>query len=266
MPDTGSGAILERKTIEIAGCEIEYHEGGDGPSLLYLHAGGGFRPLHPAMPLLTENYRIIAPSHPGFGRSALPNWMTSVDDFAHIYLELMQRLDLRDTLMIGASIGGWIAAEIATKNTSRLSRIVLIGPSGIKVGSRDELDIPDVFAMSPEEFESRLFRDPKKFHPDFTKISEEDLTIVARNRQTMALIAWEPYLHNPKLRHRLQMIDIPTLIVRGEYDGLISKDYASAYANLIPGATFIEISDAGHAPDVEQSQVFTDSLSKWMES
>ena len=266
MPDAGSGAIFERKTIGIAGVEIEYHEGGEGSPLLYLHAGGGFRPMHPAMPHLAKRHRIIAPSHPGFGRSGLPTWINSVDDFAHIYLEFMQRLDLQETTLIGASIGGWVGAELATKNTSRLSRLVLIGPAGIKVGSRDALDIPDIFAMTPAEFEKRLFRDPKKFHPDFTKMSDEDLAIVARNRQTMALIAWEPYLHNPKLKHRLQMIDVPTMVVRGAYDGLISEDYAKAYAELIPGASFVQITEAGHAPDVEQAEIFADTISNWMES
>jgi pimeloyl-ACP methyl ester carboxylesterase len=266
MPDAGSGALLERKTIDIAGVEIEYHEGGEGSSLLYLHAGGGFRPMHPAMPHFAKRHRIIAPSHPGFGRSSLPSWINSVDDFAHIYLELMQRLNLQDTILVGASIGGWVAAELATKNTSRLSHLVLIGPSGIKVGSRDTLDIPDIFAMTPAEFEKRLFRDPEKFHPNFTKMNDDDLAVVARNRQTMALIAWEPYLHNPKLKHRLQMIDVPTMVVRGEHDGLISKKYAKAYADLIPGAAFMQIAEAGHAPDVEQAETFANTLSNWMES
>jgi pimeloyl-ACP methyl ester carboxylesterase len=266
MPDAGSGALLERKTIDIAGVEIEYHEGGEGSSLLYLHAGGGFRPTHPAMPHFAKRHRIIAPSHPGFGRSSLPSWINSVDDFAHIYLELMQRLNLQDTILVGASIGGWVAAELATKNTSRLSHLVLIGPSGIKVGSRDTLDIPDIFAMTPAEFEKRLFRDPEKFHPNFTKMNDADLAVVARNRQTMALIAWEPYLHNPKLKHRLQMIDVPTMVVRGEHDGLISKKYAKAYADLIPGAAFMQIAEAGHAPDVEQAETFANTLSNWMES
>tara|TARA_Y100001934_G_scaffold66482_1_gene82569 strand:+ start:59 stop:859 length:801 start_codon:yes stop_codon:yes gene_type:complete len=266
MPDAGGSALFERKKIEIAGIELEVHEAGDGPPLLYLHAGGGFRTANPAMPLLVERHRVIAPSHPGFGGSSLPNWMNSVDDFAHVYLELMQRLELKDTVLVGASIGGWVAAEIATKNTSRLSRLVLIGPCGIKIGSRDALDIPDIFAMTPEEFEKRLFRNPEKFHPDFTKMSDEDLAVVARNRQTMALIAWEPYLHNPKLKHRLQMIDVPTMVIRGDHDGLISADYAKAYADLIPGAAYQEISEAGHAPDVEQAAVFAKTIWNWMES
>ena len=265
MPNAGGGSFFERKKREIAGVELEIHEAGDGPPLLYLHSGGGFRPTHPAMPMLTRRYRVIAPSHPGFGRSTLPTWVNSVDDYAHLYLELMQRLDLSNTVLVGASIGGWVAAEIATKNTSRLSNLVLIGPSGIKVGSRDELDIPDIFSMTPTDLEHRLFRDPKKFHPDFSKMNDEDLTIVARNRQTMALIAWEPYLHNPKLRHRLQMIDIPTLVVRGEHDGLITESYAKSYADLIPDATYHEISEAGHAPDVEQASLFVETIINWME-
>ncbi|MBG04915.1 MAG: hydrolase [Rhodospirillaceae bacterium] len=266
MPEAESGGIFERKTIDIAGVKLEIHEAGAGPTLLYLHAGGGFRPSHPAMPLLAKNYRVIAPSHPGFGRSSLPNWMNSVDDYAHVYLELLQRLNLSDVLLIGASIGGWTAAELATKSTARLSRLVLIGAPGIKVGPRDKLDIPDVFAMAPAEFENRLFHNPEKYHPDFSNMSDEELSIVARNRQTLALIAWEPYLHNPKLKHRLQMIDIPTMMIRGTHDGLISNEYAQAYANLIPGCVYAEIPEAGHAPDIEQATGIVETLTQWMEN
>ena len=258
--------FLEPTIIDIAGIELEVHEAGDGPPLLYLHAGGGFRTNHPAMPLLATKRRVIAPSHPGFGHTSLPNWVNSVDDFAHIYLELMQYLDLNDVVLIGASIGGWIAAEIATMDTSRISHLVLIGPSGIKIGSRDKLDIPDIFAIPPEDLEKRLFRNPEKFHSDFTKMTDDQLRIVARNRQTMALISWEPYLHNPKLKYRLQVINIPTLLVRGDHDGLISKEYAKAYADLIPDASYIEINESGHAPDVEQSAEFTNILWNWMEN
>ena len=266
MPDAKGGPLFQPRIMEISGFELEIHEAGEGSPLLYLHAGGGFRPSHPAMLLLAKNYRVIAPSHPGFGRSDLPDWITSVDDYAHVYLELIDRLDLSGTLLIGASIGGWTAAEIATKNSSRLSRIVLIGPSGIKVGSRDQLDIPDIFAMPPAELEKRIFQNPEMFHSNFSDMSDNDLAIIARNKQTLALIAWEPYLHNPKLKHRLHMINVPTLVVRGEHDGLITPEYATAFCQRIPDSSYLEISEAGHAADIEQPLAFVAALSNWMES
>ena len=108
------------------------------------------------------------------------------------------------------------------------------------------------------------FHNPKKFHPNFTAMSDEELRIVARNRETLALIAWEPYLHNPKLKHRLQMIDIPTLLLRGEHDGLISENYATTYSELIPDCSLVKIPKAGHAPDVEEAAQFTNILWNWM--
>ena len=266
MPDGNRGPLFRPRMIKISGFELEIYEAGEGPPILYLHAGDGFRSSHPAMLLLAENYRVIAPSHPGFGRSDLPDWITSVDDYAHVYLELIHRLDLSGTLLIGASIGGWAAAELATKNSSRLSRIVLIGPSGIKVGSRDQLDIPDLFAMPAAELEKRIFQNPEKFHANFSDMSDDDLAIIARNKQTLALIAWEPYLHNPKLKHRLHMINVPTLVVRGEHDGLISPEYASAFCQRIPDSTYLEIAEAGHAVDIEQPLPFIAAISNWMES
>lgn len=174
MPKAQNCTIFKHKTLGIAGVELEIHESGNGPPLLYLHAGGGFHPTHPAIPLLTEKRRVIAPSHPGFGGSSLPNWINSVDDIAHIYLELIQQLNLENIIIIGASIGGWIAAEIATKNTSRISHLVLVGPSGIKVGPRDELDIPDIFAMTPSELETKLFHNPERFHKNISIMNGDD--------------------------------------------------------------------------------------------
>src|SRR5262245_28718487 len=114
--------------ISIAGVELEMFERGHGAPILYLHGGAGIAPDIPFIDLIARERRIIAPSHPGFGKSSLPDWLDSVDDIAHIYLELMDRLGLTRTDVVGLSIGGWIAAELATKVPERLERLVLIGP------------------------------------------------------------------------------------------------------------------------------------------
>src|SRR3989442_1445038 len=97
--------------------------------------------------------RIIAPSHPGFGKSSLPDWLDSVDDIAHIYLELMDRLGLTRTDVVGLSIGGWIAADLATKVPERFGRLVLIGPVGVKAGRTGKLHIPDVFLLPHDQLD-----------------------------------------------------------------------------------------------------------------
>ncbi len=122
-------------------------EQGRGRPILFLHGGGGFNERQPFVAPLSEKRRLVVPSHPGFGKSSLPDWLDSVDDIAHLYLELMDVLKFDRVDLVGCSIGGWIAAEMATKAPERFSRIVLVGPVGIKVGPPDKLDIPDIFAM-----------------------------------------------------------------------------------------------------------------------
>lgn len=255
---------MQRSAIMIAGCEIEVHEQGSGDPLLYLHPGGGFRPGDPFLPLLSVNRRLICPSHPGFGRSALPDWIDNVDDIAHIYLELMDRYGITRTDMIGCSIGGWIAAEMATKSPERFGKIIFVAPVGVKTGPADKLDIPDIFVMSPTELPKIMFHDPAKFVLDPSKLTEEELTIHVRNREALALLVWEPYMHNPKLPHRLHRITSPTLFMRGESDGLVSAQYLDAYARLVPDARLLTIPEAGHGPQVEQPQAFAKTVLEFL--
>jgi pimeloyl-ACP methyl ester carboxylesterase len=238
--------------ISIAGVELEMFERGHGAPVLYLHGGAGIALDLPFIDLIARERRIVAPSHPGFGRSSLPDWLDSVDDIAHVYLELMDRLGLTRTDMVGLSIGGWIAAELATKVPERLERLVLIGPVGVKTGRPDKLDIPDVFALPQDKLDRLRFHDPAKNPVDLASMPEEELHIVARNRETLALLTWEPYMHNPKLKHRLHRANVSTLFLRGASDGIVSAEYLERYAALIPQARTETIAEAGHLPQVEQ--------------
>src|SRR5215469_17880347 len=103
MPDASG---MARETMTLAGIEIELHEGGSGPPLLFLHGASGFRPDPPYVGLLARHRRLIAPSHPGFGASGLPLWLDTVDDIAHLYLELMDRKRLDRVDIVGCSLGG----------------------------------------------------------------------------------------------------------------------------------------------------------------
>src|SRR5215208_7473690 len=189
--------------ISIAGIELDVLERGQGTPILYLHGGAGIGRDAPFIDLLARDRRVIVPSHPGFGKSTLPDWLDSVDDIAHVYLELMDLLGLDGVDLIGCSIGGWIAADIASKTPQRVRRLVLVGPVGVKVGPPDRLDVPDIFAMPQDKLNRLLFHDPDKHRPDFTAMSDAELTAMVRNRETLALITWEPYMHDPKLKYRL---------------------------------------------------------------
>jgi pimeloyl-ACP methyl ester carboxylesterase len=246
----------EPTTIPIAGIDIEVFDQGRGAPILFLHGSQGVMPADRFLGLLAKTRRVIAPSHPGFGRSGLPDWLDSVDDIAHIYLELMARLDLNSVDLIGCSIGGWIAADLATKMPERLNHLVLASPVGVKVGTIDKLDIPDIFAMPQDKLNALLYHNPKKSAPDFKSLSEQELHTIVRNRETLALLAWEPYMHNPKLKHRLHCVTAPALLARGASDGVVSAEYLSGYAALLPNARIMTIAEAGHAPHVEKPDMF----------
>jgi pimeloyl-ACP methyl ester carboxylesterase len=243
---------MARATITLAGIEIELFEGGEGPPLLFLHGAQGFNPAQPYVGLLTQRRHLIAPSHPGFGASALPLWLDSIDDIAYLYLEFMDRRRLDRIDIVGCSLGGWLAAEIATKAPERVGRLALVGPVGVKLGPVDKLDIPDIFAMAQDKVARLIFHDVEKGKLDTANMTDEQLTILARNRESTALLTWEPWMHNPKLRHRLQRISAPTLFIRGASDGLVGQAYVDGYAKLIPNATVTTIAAAGHAPQLEQ--------------
>ena len=242
----------ERTSISIAGIELELFQQGKGAPALFLHGAQGVLPATKFLDLLAEGRRVIAPSHPGFGKSALPDWLDSVEDISHVYLELMDRLGLDEVDLIGCSVGGWIAADLATKTPERVKRLVLVGPVGVKVGPPDKLDIPDIFAMSQDKLNGLLYHDAAKNRPDLAAMSEDELTMLVRNRETLALITWEPYMHNPKLKHRLHRVRAPAMFVRGASDGLVSAQYLAGYAALLPNARVVTIPEAGHAPQVEQ--------------
>ena len=242
--------------IKVADVELELFDSEEGQPVLFLHGGEGFDPGQAFVGLLSKRCRMLAPSHPGFGNSGLPDWLDSADDIAHLYLELLDRLNLDKVDMVGCSIGGWIAAEMATKSPERIRRLVMIAPVGIKAGPSDKLDIPDIFAMPEVELQKLLYHDPARMKADRTKMSDAELSAMFRNRETLALLTWEPWMHNPKLKRRLHRIAAPALFVRGENDGLVSQPYLEAYARLLPNARTLTIAAAGHQPHLEQPAAF----------
>jgi pimeloyl-ACP methyl ester carboxylesterase len=263
MSDAAPG--LKRTVIPVAGLALELFEAGQGDPVLFLHETLGVESASRCLAVLAERRRLIAPSHPGFGASALPDWIDSVDDIAHLYLDLIDRLGLARLDLIGCSIGGWIAADIATKIPDRLRRLVLVGPVGVKVGPPDRLDIPDIFAMAPDKADALVFHDPGRSRPKFATMTDTEVQTIARNQETLALLTWEPYMHNPKLRHRLYRVTVPTLLVRGESDGIVSAQYLEGYAALFPDARTEAIANAGHLPQLEQPGALAATILRFLD-
>jgi pimeloyl-ACP methyl ester carboxylesterase len=256
--------------ISIAGIDLElFDASGDGASreraVLFLHSGQGYDPWQPFAENLAAPRRLIAPSHPGFGKSALPDWLDRVDDIAHLYLELMDRLNVDRIDVVGCSLGGWIAAEMATMAPERFRRLVLVGPVGVKVGPADKLDIPDLFAVPQDAVDKLLYRDPARMSAASAKLTDDDLAAMFRNRESLALLVWEPWMHNPKLKHRLHRVKAPALLVRGDSDGLVSSEYLETYARLLPNARTVTLAEAGHLPHLEQPQALASAIREFLE-
>jgi pimeloyl-ACP methyl ester carboxylesterase len=167
----------------------------------------------------------------------------------------MDALDLRDVTVIGLSFGGWVAAEMAVTGNARIGSLVLADAFGIKISDRETPDILDVFNTHPDTVLRSAWHDPAHA-PDLDAMTDQALTIRARNWNALCLYGWAPYMHTPQLRRWLPRIAVPTLVLWGGSDGIVKPSYGRAYAGLIPNAEFSVIPAAGHHPELEQPDAF----------
>lgn len=246
--------------VTVDGVKTEIARAGQGKTLLLLHAVDGVKPASPYFQLLAQSFDVVAPSHPGFGHSEWPREFRTVEDLVYFHMTLADQLGISDAVLVGCSFGGWLAAEIAVRATKRFSHLVLTDAYGIKIGDRDSRDIADLYAISQEDMNRIAFHDPAKRKRDYSTMAEEDLVAIARSREAFAYFGWKPYLHNPSLRRWLRRIDIPTLVMWGESDGIVTPDYGRAYAAEIPGARFALVKEAGHYPHIEQPETFARNI------
>ena len=237
--------------------KVQLRRGGTGDPLVYLHSAAGEGEGVIFLNELAEHYSVYAPIFPGFNESEGIEQIDDMEDVVFHLLDLFDRLKLDTPSIVGLSIGGWMAAELATRYPDRLSSLVLINPSGLYIEGDP---IKDIFGRSPAEMAKDLFADQS--HPvaqmmkqmdramsDAGSLKDIPFELIAPQLKSMAAaarIGWNPYLHNPKLRRRLHRIGVPTLIVRGESDTLIPASHARAYVDEIPGAEFVEVANAAH--------------------
>ena len=165
--------------------KLEIVRRGSGPPLLLLPGEEALERDAPFLDELAKSYEVIIPSPPGFGRSTRPDWITGPDDIAYMMLDVVDELGLKNIPVIGFSFGGWIAAEMATKDDGFISKLVLVDPYGIKTGKPTEREIQDVWLLSPDEVMALKWHDAAKGKRDFKAMPEDALTIVARDRETL---------------------------------------------------------------------------------
>lgn len=246
---------FKETTETIAGCATRLMRAGQGAPLLFLHGASGAGTWLPFMSTLAERHEVFVFEHPGFGGSQMPDWLDSISDLAYFYLDVLDHLRLSNVDLVGASLGGWLAAEIAIRNQTKLSSLTLVAPAGIHVKG---LRKADVFMWSPEETTRNLFHDQALTETVLARPQTvEQQTAVLKNRLATAKLAWQPRFYNPDLHKWLHRISIPTLIIWGEDDKVMPVGYGSAYRDLIPGARLEIIRDCGHLPQVEKADLFT---------
>jgi pimeloyl-ACP methyl ester carboxylesterase len=240
--------------------DLEVVRRGEGRPILLLHGMNTVHPRAPFLDLLAEHAEVVAPSHPGFGRSPRPDDFDSVYDLVHLYLDVLDQFPHDKVTLLGLSFEGWLAAEVAVAYGHRLDRLILVDAVGIKIGDRETRDILDVFNTSPEEVRRRRWHDAAKWAPDFGAMSDDELVVHHRNWEALCLYGWDPYMYNPHLRRWLSRISVPTLLLWGESDRVVTPAYGRAYAASIPGARFELIERAGHHPEIEQSEAFVERV------
>ncbi len=259
-PTTAATTAWQTAPLLVQGVELECLRAGQGAPLLVLHDQEYLNTEWPYLDALAEHFEVLVPSHPGFGRSALPEHFDALDDLVYVYLDLLRALERRLVRLAGFGFGGWIAAEMAVRCTHDVDRLLLVDAVGIKVSEPTTRDVADNFVLDAEALLEATWHDPglgaRTMKLPGPKVPEDDLIALLRNRQAAALFGWKPFMHNPKLRARLRRIDVPTLVAWGESDRLVSADYGRAFAAEIPGATFELIPNAGHFPYLEQPDAF----------
>jgi pimeloyl-ACP methyl ester carboxylesterase len=260
---TNGTAATERLRVE--GIELEVLRRGAGRPMLILHGFDTIDPSASFSDLLGRHGEIIAPASPGFGHSPRPKDFDTVYDLVHLYLEVLEMLPGDKVTLLGFSFGGWLAAEVAAACSHRLDKLVLVAPLGIKISDRETPDILDIFNRSPDAVRQSSWHDPERFAPDYDAMTDEALVVHARNREALCRYAWNPYMYNPQLPRWLGRITLPTLLVWGASDRVVTPDYGRAYSRLIPGSRFALIERAGHHPEIEQPAAFVERVAAFLE-
>jgi pimeloyl-ACP methyl ester carboxylesterase len=226
--------------------ELVVDEQGDGAPFLLLHGGAGPASMQPFAALLAgrQAARLLAPVHPGFGLTSRPAALDDVHGLAQLYAAYLAELSLEDVTVIGNSVGGWIAVELAPLAPARLSRVVLVDAVGFEAAAHP---VSDVSGLSVPEITALSFHDPAPFLRDPASLSETELAALANN--SAALAAYAPQMTDPTLATRLAKLE-----VWGESDGIVDVEYGRAYAEAIPGADFEVLPGTGHVPQLETPQ------------
>ncbi len=230
---------------------------GEGTPYLLLHGGAGPQSVagFGALRRATGPARVITPAHPGFGGTPRPDWLATVPGLASVYRALLDRLDLRGVTVLGNSIGGWIAAELALTGTDRIGSLVIVDGVGIDVPGHP---VADAMALSLDQLAELSYYEPAKFRIDLDSLTPEQRAGFAANRAALAVYAGS--MMDQALLPRLAAITAPTLVIWGAADRIADAGYGKAFAAGIPGARFVLLPATGHMPQIETPELLLQTI------
>ena len=253
----------EPTSLEFDGATIQVLRAGSGEPVLLLHPFGGAGRWRPYHDLLSERFDVVAPDCPGFGQSDPIEWIEGIDDLVYFTLELLDRLGLERPHVVGASFGGWLAAELAVHSPHRVGRLVLVDAIGLDLPDQPYADL---FAMTREETIAALFHDRavgERVYPPDPNV--EVLVQDYKDKTAFATVAWSPLCCNPKLERRLRRITAPTLVLWGAEDRVAPVEHGRRYAELIPDAMLAVFESCGHAALVEQTGPAVEAIGEFLQ-
>jgi pimeloyl-ACP methyl ester carboxylesterase len=249
--------------IQMGDVSLEVRTAGEGPPLLFLHGGDYFAQNQRFLERLARRWRVLTPRHPGFGGTERPVGFRTVHDIAYLYLDLIERQRLSDVVLVGSSFGGWVALEMCVRSVERFGRLVLIDTLGVKFGGREERDIADIYALPADEVLRRSFFDPAAAAPDYGRLDDDEAASIASDRAATTLYGWRPYMHDPGLRQWLHRVRVPTLVIWGQNDGIVSPGYGEKLRGSLPDARIELIPEAGHYPQIERPEAVADTIERF---
>ncbi|MGE0626379.1 MAG: alpha/beta fold hydrolase [Hyphomicrobiaceae bacterium] len=242
--------------VALQGQALSLTSSGSGRRIVFLPAGIWYAPDDEFADRLATLGRVVTPVHPGFRGGSIKPHLTNADDLAYLYLDLLDYLSKSDAnaggvVLVGASFGAFVAAQMAIKSHPGIDGLVLIGAAGVKAGGRHDRDIVDLFAHPQSDLVRMTFADPSAHDVDLKAMPEEAVRRRVEAREALARFAWEPYMHDPKLPVRLGRVGVPALVLHGSADQIVARQCAELYAERIPQARLQLIEGAGHLPHVE---------------
>lgn len=245
--------------IEIGNYSLDGSIAGAGPPLLFLHGCDYVAQNARFLELLAAHWQVTAPRHPGFGHSPRPEQFRTIHDLAYLYLDWLDRQPSA-AIVVGSSFGGWVGLEIAVRSVEKIAALVLIDALGLKFGGYQDRDIADIYALPEDEVRRRTFFNPAGVVPDYASLSDDELTAIACDRQATVLYGWRPYLHDPGIKTWLHRVRVPTLVLWGEDDGIVTPEYGEKLCAALPRARFRRIAPAGHYPQIERAEVVAQAI------